>query len=102
METCDGKSFFWIDPDKKKKTCANQGQGTGVILNPIQVEAFQSLFRAKVRGGMSNLEAFVEAIVQTSDVVFAVMKKKNADLIAIYDEKRERNYEKYKLRKEQN
>ena len=79
---CDGEKMF-----KQKKTtyssesfCENY-TNPPVAINPIQVEAFHSLYRVKRRGGMDNLMAFVEAVVQTSDDVWESVKDNKAGLI---------------------
>ncbi len=64
-----------------KKECVNQVQSPGNIKSKIQVAAFGSLYKIKRRNGVDNLQAFIEAIVQSSDEVFAKAKLKRPHLI---------------------
>ena len=70
-----------------KQTPANQSNGydaTGKRLDKIQVNAFQSLFKIKVDGGMDRAVAFATAITQTSDIVFDAAKIEQPELIAAW------------------
>lgn len=64
-----------------KKECVNQVSSPGNIKSKIQVAAFGSLFKTKRRCGVDVLQAFVEAIVQSSDEVFTEAKLKHPHLI---------------------
>ena len=64
-----------------KKECVYQVKSPGNTKSKIQVVAFSSLYKAKRNGGMENLQAFIEAIAQTSDEVFAEAKLKRPELI---------------------
>jgi hypothetical protein len=78
--SCHGEMFK--RPEKGyKKGCINQVRSEDNTKSKIQVAAFGSLYRAKRRGGTERLQAFVEAIAQTSDEVFANAKLKNPHLI---------------------
>ena len=70
---CDGRKHFKLGDrrnGKPIKTCNNQTRGDGNTGNLIQVNAFKSLFRIKVRCGTEKYMAFAEAIVQSADDVF--------------------------------
>lgn len=60
-----------------KRDCANREFSPGNTPNRLQVDAFVSLNRRKILNGMTPLNAFVEAIVQTSDDVFATVSIQN-------------------------
>jgi hypothetical protein len=64
--------------------CNNQNKGLGNTNSPVQVLAFISLHRAKLRGDMKPFQAFAEAIVQTSDEAF---ENVDTELLAEYLER---------------
>ena len=77
---CTGERFVrGTDRNGLKKGCANRVGGIHIIPSPMQIEAFVSLYRAKRRAGTDRLMAFVEAIVQTSDDVFANVDQGKVD-----------------------
>ena len=75
--SCNGELF----ERSGRKACINQVKLPDNTKSKIQVAAFGSLYRAKIRLGTEKLQAFVEAICQTSDTVFADAKLKNPHLI---------------------
>ncbi len=77
---CTGE-MFERSKGTYKKECVNQVRSHGNIESKIQVAAFYSLFKTKRRCGVDVLWAFVEAIVQSSDEVFAEAKLKHPHLI---------------------
>ncbi len=78
--SCTGE-MFERSKGTYKKECVNQVSSPGNIESKIQVSAFCSLFKLKRRHGVEILQAFVEAIVQSSDDVFAEAKLKHPHLI---------------------
>jgi hypothetical protein len=64
-----------------KKECIYQVKSVNNTKSKIQVAAFGSLYKAKRRGGMDKWNAFAEAIVNTSDEVFAEAKLKSPGMI---------------------
>ena len=90
QDTCTGEKFVWCESLRgtRKQDCQNRVFTPENIPSHIQVEAFVSLNRRKIAGGMDHLTAFAEAIVQTSDTVFAVMAVKNADKLRRYNDNR--------------
>ena len=64
-----------------KKECVYQIKSPNNTESKIQVAAFASLYKAKCKFGMDKFEAFAEAIVHTSDEVFAEAKLKRPHLI---------------------
>ncbi len=86
--SCDGQSRYELKITQKGiRACANRDFGEMPRKSVVQVAAFHSLYRAKIRYGMDSLQAFVEAIVQTSDTVFKKVKKDNAYLINMLDKR---------------
>ena len=79
-DSCKGERFE-KSKGPYKKECVNQVQSPNNTQSKIQVAAFVSLYKTKRRLGMDILQAFVEAIVQTSDKVYAEADLKNPDLI---------------------
>ncbi len=65
----------------RKKSCLNSQAPPNNLENSIQVLACQSLYITKVRCGMDRVKAFTEAVCQTSDDVWAVMRVQNKDMI---------------------
>jgi hypothetical protein len=63
------------------KECISQVKSPNNPPNKIQVAAFISLYNAKVRHGMDKWNAFAEAIVNTSDEVFAEAMLKRPHLV---------------------
>lgn len=63
------------------KGCVYQVKSANNPPNKIQVAAFMSLYKAKRKGGMDKLNAFAEAIVHSSDEVFAEALLKRPELI---------------------
>lgn len=68
----------------RKLDCINRVFEPDNIVSPMQVEAFTSLYRTKIKNGMDGLTAFVEAIVQASDDVYAKAIRKRPDLMEAY------------------
>ncbi len=64
--------------------CANRVWEPNNTPSPMQVDAFGSLYRRKIKEGMNRLTAFVEAIVQTSDDVFEKAIAKRPELVDEY------------------
>jgi hypothetical protein len=67
--TCEGERFE--NTEKKPNECLHSKRTPNNTKSDIQVAAFGSLFRTKVKGGTDSLTAFVESIVHTSDEAFA-------------------------------
>lgn len=78
-DTCNGKRRYVFNPETKK--CKNQVTTPNNAENALQVEAFRSLYKVKKGCGVSSEEAFVEAIVQTSDDAYERAKLERGDLI---------------------
>ncbi len=78
--TCMGE-MFERPKGNSAKACVNQVQSNNNIKSKIQVAAFGSLYKIKRRNGVDNLQASVEAIVQSSDEVFTEAKLKRPHLI---------------------
>ena len=81
-ETCNGISKF--KPNESDFNCKNRIQSQINNTNPLQVAAFNSLYNIKVLNGESQVQAFSDAIVQTSDDVFEAIKRDKVHLIASY------------------
>ena len=77
--SCLGEQFIWATQrdGARKLDCKNRVFSPDNTPNRLQVDAFVSLNKRKIAGGMDHLNAFVEAIVQTSDDVFATVSVKN-------------------------
>ncbi len=84
--SCLGEKFEWgTNRDgTRKKDCKNRVCEPNNTPSPMQVDAFGPLFRRKIKGGMDNLTAFVEAIVQTSGDVFEKATRKRPDSMDEY------------------
>jgi hypothetical protein len=67
--TCDGEQRYIINYRNKQK-CESMKRAPDNTPSHVQARAFASLFSIKVKCGMSHLNAFVEAITQTSDDMF--------------------------------
>ena len=82
--TCIGELF---ERPKKgvKMGCVYQVKSVNNPPNKIQVAAFLSLYKAKRKGGMDKLNAVTEAIVHSSDEVFAKAILKRPELIKKWD-----------------
>ncbi len=83
--SCMGELFE--RPKKKvvgaisQRECISQVKSPDNTQSKIQVAAFGSLYRAKRKFGMDKFQAFAEAVVHTSDEVFAEAKLKRPHLI---------------------
>ena len=86
-DECDGKELFKLPPKIKgfqSKLCVNRVNSPNNTISPLQLRAFYSPYYAKIKGGESKLEAFVGAITQTLDDVFAESMKNNHRLVEKY------------------
>ena len=81
--TCNGTELFTTVPDRL--ICANQDSGSYVIPSPVQVDAFLLMIKLKRALNIAPLQAFVEAIVETSDDRLADAAKYRPALIEKYD-----------------
>ncbi len=72
-----------------KKECVNQVKSRHNTQSKIQVAAFGSLWRAKRKAGVDKFQAFAEAVVQSSDDVFAKAKLKRPDLIRQWETRKD-------------
>ena len=87
MDECDGKELFKLPPKThghQGKLCTNRVKSSNNTISPLQLRAFSSLYYTKIKCGEGKLDAFVGAITQTSDDVFAESMKKNRRLVAKY------------------
>lgn len=62
--------------------CANSVQTPENTDSPLQVKAFQSLFKAKKAAGIPNDTAFANAIAETSDEQFAIANRDRPEMVA--------------------
>ena len=86
--TCDGRT---LRKKKKNGTCENKYSEPNNTPSKIQIRAFHALYKTKKLGGMPNDQAFVESIVQSSDIAYEKAKAKRPNLIQEYDYEHERN-----------
>ena len=80
--TCDGENFE--TSEKMPKGCTNSKSEPNNTKSDIQVKAFVSLYNTKVKCGTERLNAFVEAIVHTSDESYAEAILKRSELLKEY------------------
>ncbi len=80
-ETCNGEQF---ERERGSKVCINRVQSHETPMNRVQIAAFLSLYHAKVSRGMKSVDAFVEAICQTSDDAWREAVKKRPEKIKRY------------------
>jgi len=88
QEKCNGKTHFEVDTETKSESlipkCKNKVGSGSCTKSTLQVEAFRSLYQIKCRTGEPTLDAFVGAIIQTSDDAFADALKERGPLIREY------------------
>lgn len=89
--TCLGEKFEQ-SPKKKKEECLHRECDPDNTINPMQIDAFMSLYRRKKKGNMDSLTAFVEAVVQTSDDVFREIEEKNPNVMNEYYARKNRKF----------
>lgn len=87
MDECNG--FERWEVKGKERVCRNRVQCPANTPNPIQVVAFQSLYKTKRRCGKHSTQAFAEAIVQTSDDAFAEAQQESPEKIERYKKPKE-------------
>lgn len=84
--SCHGERFAWATrlDGQRRKDCKNRVFEVNNIPSPMQVEAFTSLYKTKIKGEMDKLTAFTEAIVQTSDDAYSKAARERPDLMEEY------------------
>ena len=69
--TCKGFKYYVPNEASIIKQCSNRVKSPENVKSPLQIVAFHSLYRTKLGAGTDKDMAFIEAVVQTGDLVFA-------------------------------